>query len=64
VIRVNGIERSESFDSVATLMSLMAIEPKGVAVAVNGEVIRRSEWLSTSLQDGDVVEIVNAVAGG
>jgi sulfur carrier protein len=42
----------------------MAIEPKGVAVAINGEVIRRGEWVSTSIHDGDVVEIVNAVAGG
>ena len=64
MIRVNGVERAEGFDSVATMMSLMAIEPKGVAVAVNGEVIGRGEWLSTSIQDGDVVEIVNAVAGG
>jgi sulfur carrier protein len=64
VIRVNGIEHADVFDSVAALMNEMAIETRGVAVAINGEVVRRGEWISTSIQDGDVVEIVNAVAGG
>lgn len=64
MIRVNGVEHAEAFDSVAELIVDMAIEPKGVAVAINGEVIRRGEWPSTSIHDGDVVEIVNAVAGG
>ncbi len=64
MIRVNGVEHAEVFDSVTAMMNEMAIEPKGVAVAINGEVIRRGEWVSTSIHDGDVVEIVNAVAGG
>jgi len=64
VIRVNGVEYAEAFDSVMAMMNDMAIEPKGVAVAINGEVIRRGEWTTTSIHDGDIVEIVNAVAGG
>jgi thiamine biosynthesis protein ThiS len=61
---VNGVEYAEAFDSVMAMMNDMAIEPKGVAVAINGEVIRRGEWTTTSIHDGDIVEIVNAVAGG
>lgn len=38
--------------------------PKGSAVAVNEEVVRRSELASHSLQDGDRVEVLTAVAGG
>ncbi|MGA2969340.1 MAG: sulfur carrier protein ThiS [Acidimicrobiales bacterium] len=64
MIRVNGIEHDGAFDSLTAMMNDMAIEPKGVAVAINGEVIRRGEWSTTSLHDGDVIEIVNAVAGG
>lgn len=64
MIRVNGIESVEVFVSVAAMMEKLAPESKGVAVAVNGEVIRRGEWPTTPLHDGDVVEIVNAVAGG
>jgi sulfur carrier protein len=61
MIRVNGVEHVGVFDNVT---SMMAIEPRGVAVAVNGEIIQRGEWALTPLGDGDVVEIVSAAAGG
>lgn len=35
-----------------------------VAVAVNGEVVRRADWATTSLSDGDRVEVVAAIQGG
>jgi sulfur carrier protein len=64
VIRVNGEEHVENFESVTVMLSELAIETRGVAVAVNGEVVRRGVWASTPLADGDVVEIVSAAAGG
>jgi sulfur carrier protein len=64
VIRVNGIEHGGDFHTVATVVRDLAIEPRGVAVAVNGEIVRRAEWSDTKLVDGDVVEIVSAAAGG
>jgi sulfur carrier protein len=64
VIRVNGEERTERFDSVAAMLSELAIETRGVAVAVNGEIVRRGAWADTALIDGDNVEIVSAAAGG
>ena len=36
----------------------------GVAVAVNGEVVPRSEWSGHALRDGDRVEILTAAQGG
>ncbi len=36
----------------------------GIAVAVNGEVVRRSEWETTVLANGDQVEVLTAVQGG
>ena len=38
--------------------------PRGVAVAVNGEVVPKGRWASTRLAHGDRVEIVTAAAGG
>lgn len=64
MIHVNGEDRNENFDSVSAMLSELAIETRGVAVAVNGEIIRRGAWASTLLADGDVVEIVSAAAGG
>ena len=37
---------------------------RGVAVAVAGEVVRRSEWGTRALAEGESVEIVQAVQGG
>jgi sulfur carrier protein len=39
-------------------------ERRGVAVAVDGEVVPRSEWSSTELADGQRVEVVGAIQGG
>lgn len=38
--------------------------PTGVAAALNGEVVPRTEWEGTRLADGDEVEILTAVQGG
>jgi len=37
---------------------------RGVAVAVEGEVVPRSEWDTTPLRDGQQVEVLHAVQGG
>jgi thiamine biosynthesis protein ThiS len=35
-----------------------------MAVAVNGEIVRRLDWKTHTLRTGDRVEIVGAVQGG
>jgi sulfur carrier protein len=37
---------------------------RGIAVALDGEVVPRGEWASTELQDGQRVEVLQAVQGG
>jgi sulfur carrier protein len=37
---------------------------KGVAVAVDGEVVSRTTWDDIELTEGDRIEIVGAVQGG
>jgi len=66
-IRLNGELRSLS--GRATVSSLLEAEgvnlaAKGTAVAVNAEVIPRSEWDERELGDGDVVDVIRAVQGG
>jgi thiamine biosynthesis protein ThiS len=36
----------------------------GVAVAVNGQIVFRSDWTSRKVKEGDQIEIVHAVSGG
>jgi sulfur carrier protein len=37
---------------------------RGVAVAVEGEVVPRGQWSATNLNDGQRVEVLQAVQGG
>ena len=39
-------------------------ERRGIAVAVDGEVVPRSEWDETELVEGQKVEVVGAIQGG
>jgi len=39
-------------------------DPKGIAVAVNDEVVRKEDWTSTSVDAGDRVEVITARQGG
>jgi len=60
-LTLNGV----ALDSdAATLMDLVGPLPDGQAVAVNHEVVPRAEHQGRLLVDGDVVEVVTAVAGG
>ena len=50
--------------TVARLAATVLDRPRGVAVAVNGEVVPRSAWPTTALRADDNVEVVTARQGG
>jgi sulfur carrier protein len=64
VIRVNGETQEFVAESVEEMLERLSIESRGVAVAIDGEVVRRSEWTEKRIEDGNAIEIVTAVAGG
>jgi sulfur carrier protein len=37
---------------------------RGLAVAVDGEVVARGAWERTELRDGQTIEVVEAIQGG
>lgn len=64
-VTVNGVVRSLSEDlDVESLVAELVASSKGVAVAIDREVVPRSAWASTVLRDGQLIEIVTAAAGG
>lgn len=52
--------------TVADLVAAAGIEPdrRGIAVALNGEVVPRSAWAATPVVEGARIEVLQAVAGG
>jgi len=64
-LTVNG----QGFDadrelSVEALVDTLTSARRGVAVAVNGEVVPRSTWAAVPLAEGDSVEVLTATQGG
>jgi thiamine biosynthesis protein ThiS len=50
--------------SIVALLQSLNVKAEQVAVALNGEVVRKRAWPQTDVRDGDAVEIVRAVGGG
>ena len=67
IVELNG--RPEKLPEGATVADAVNVvgvdgDSRGVAVAVDGEVVRRTEWGTTTLADRQAVEVVRAVQGG
>jgi sulfur carrier protein len=62
---MNGDDR-ELTDSATVADAVAAVtgQTRGVAVAVNGEVVPRSRWAQAALSAGDRVEVLTAAQGG
>jgi len=64
-ITVNGETRS--FDESLSLMKLIeafSLNPNHLVVELNREVVQRDTFADTNLSDGDMVELIEFVAGG
>lgn len=64
-ITVNGDDRDvERPLTVGELVDGEVVDRRGVAVAVDGEVVPRAAWDTTVLTEGARLEVVGAVQGG
>jgi sulfur carrier protein len=66
---INGEPRERDAGTVDALFRQEAEDngiesPQGVAIALNGRVLRRRDWGETPVAEGDRVEIVRAMQGG
>lgn len=50
--------------TITELLNAIDAPERGVAVAVDAEVVPRSEWSSRTLSAGQAVEVLTAVQGG
>jgi sulfur carrier protein len=66
VIFVNGEPRERAGATIAELLADLGIEERarGVAVAVDGEVVPRAEWNERRVTEGERVEALSAMQGG
>lgn len=67
MIELNG--RAAELADGATVADAVKVagadgDSRGVAVAVDGEVIRKADWGNTKLRSDQSVEVVRAIQGG
>jgi sulfur carrier protein len=66
VVTLNGEPRElgERATVETAVHAIGAPDGRGVAVAVDGEVVPRGAWATTEVRDGQQVEVLHAVQGG
>ena len=67
LVVLNG-ERQELPDGATVEVAVLATgapaDGRGVAAALDGEVVPRGEWATTPVHEGQQVEVLHAVQGG
>lgn len=63
-IQLNGEPREVSADTIAALVAEVGLDIRKVAVERNLEIVPRSLHATTTLREGDRIELVQFVGGG
>lgn len=64
MVKVNGEMIDVAGKTVSEYLTFTEYNPKRIAVERNGEIVFKSQYDTTVLEDGDVLEVVNFVGGG
>ena len=63
-VTVNGEQREINSNSVDALLGELEYQGNHFAIAVNYDVLPKSQWSQTQLQAGDEIEIITPRQGG
>lgn len=64
-IVVNGNQTDiPDSSTISDVISLLGLKSERVAVELNKKIVRRAEWGSTTIAEGDRLEVVHFVGGG
>ena len=65
LIQINGEERDVPEKiSLTELIQHLGLAPERLAIELNQRVVRRADWPTTFLKEGDRLEVVHFVGGG
>jgi len=63
-LTINGESREITSATVARMVGELGLDPRKVAVERNLEIVPKSQFEATVLDDGDRIEIVHFIGGG
>ena len=64
MVKVNGTELDIAGKTVLQYLATTSYDPWRIAVERNGDIVFKSQYDVTILEDGDSLEIVSFVGGG
>ena len=64
MVKINGEEKNAVGKTVAGYLTESGYDLRRVAVELNSDILPKTRYENTILQDGDNVEIVSFVGGG
>ncbi len=64
MVKVNGTELDIAGKTIAEFLAATDYDPKRIAVERNQDIVFKSQYEDTVLEDGDSLEIVSFVGGG
>jgi len=64
-LTVNGEEKEyPTVSTLASLVDYLELKADRLAIELNHDIVPRTRWSETSLNDGDKLEVVHFVGGG
>ena len=64
MVKINAEEKNVAGMTVTEYLATTNYNPIRIAVECNGDIVPKSQYDNTILQDGDSVELVSFVGGG
>ena len=64
MVKVNGKALDLAGMTVSEYLATTNYDPKRIAVERNGDIVFKSQYDTTDLEDGDSLEVVSFVGGG
>ncbi len=64
MVKINGQEADAAGTTVAEYLKTTNYNTVRVAVERNGDIVPKSQYETTFIEDGDLIEIVGFVGGG
>ena len=64
MVKINGEHLDIAGKTLTEYLETTSYDPKRIAVEKNGEIVPKSVYDTTLLEEGDIVEVVSFVGGG
>ena len=64
MVKINGNQENAAGKPLAEYLETTSFDTRRIAVEINGEIVPKSQYANTLINDGDIIEVVSFVGGG